>query len=254
MNIKLREKISKILFAFENPLTLLSTLSWSKFSLSSYLVISSLIRQGIKPATVIDVGANVGQFAVASAKLFAATRIISFEPDPQTAEIFKKNTRSFSTIELHQKALGSEKGTAEFFVNKDSQVSSMLALSHARLEEFPGRTVTNSITVDIDTLDDLFSQEEFQKPILLKIDVQGFEDRVLAGAESFLKNVDYVILELSLKSLYEGEMTFNEMIRLMEDFGFVFIRPLNWNLSSKNGEMIEMDSLFAKKTKEIEAS
>jgi FkbM family methyltransferase len=244
MRIQLKEKISKVLFAFESPKQLLSVLFWPKFSLSSYLVISSLIRQGIKPATVIDVGANVGQFAISASKLFTADKIISFEPDPQAAEIFKKNTILLKNIELHQKALGTVQGTAEFFVNKDSQVSSMLALSHERLKEFPGRTVTSSIAVDVDTLDNMFCKEILQKPILLKIDVQGFEDRVLLGARSFLKNVDFVLLELSLKSLYEGEKTFNEMIYLMEGLGFEFARPLNWNMSPRNGEMIEMDALF----------
>jgi FkbM family methyltransferase len=251
--IKLKEKLCKMLTAFDTPLQVFNIFLWPMFSLSSYLVISSLIRQGIRPATIIDVGANVGQFAVASAKLLKPARIVSFEPDPHTAELFKRNTAAITTIELIQKALGEKKESAEFFVNKESQVSSILALSSARLAEFPDHTVKHSIPVEIDTLDDIFESADLQRPILLKIDVQGYEDRVLAGASTLLKSVDFVILEISFKPLYEGEKSSNEMIHLMEQHGFIFLRPLNWNISPQNGEIIEIDALFSRISGEMHA-
>jgi hypothetical protein len=57
-----------------------AVLTWPKFSVTSYFMVSRLIEQGIVPRTVLDVGANVGQFAVASAKLFPGVRVHSSEP------------------------------------------------------------------------------------------------------------------------------------------------------------------------------
>jgi FkbM family methyltransferase len=63
-----------------------------------------------------------------------------------------------------------------------------------------------------DTIDRLLSVVEMRSPVLLKIDVQGYEDRFIKSTAEVLKKIDYVILELSLKQLYEGELSFMEML------------------------------------------
>jgi hypothetical protein len=141
-------------------------------------------------------------------------------------------------------ALGDEPGEVVFNVNKNTQVSSILPLHAGRLEAFPDATVQKTIKVQLDTLDNVFRDIEMVSPILLKIDVQGYEDRVLKGAPDLLERVDYILFEASLKPLYEGERTFVEMIKLMEGFGYSFLRPLSYHLSPLNGEVIEMDVFF----------
>jgi hypothetical protein len=57
-------------------------------------------------------------------------------------------------------------------------------------------------------------------PAMLKLDVQGFEDRVLRGAEQLLQSVTLIECELSLAHLYEGQPSFREMLDRFADVGF----------------------------------
>lgn len=141
-------------------------------------------------------------------------------------------------------AVGDSVGTATFHVNRDPQVSSLLPLGEDRIESFPDSRVIEEITVPVTTLDVLFDGVTLAEPILLKIDVQGFEDRVIAGAGVFLKRVQWVLMEVSFSKLYEGERDFETIVSLLKAHGFRFVRPMNFHISPKTGEIIEMDALF----------
>jgi len=81
---------AKIIKAIELALDIpgiYALLTWPKFSLTSYRMVSALKQQGIHPQTIIDVGANVGQFTIASAKLFPKRQIHSFEPLPEAVTL-----------------------------------------------------------------------------------------------------------------------------------------------------------------------
>lgn len=242
--MKVVEQLSKMLSLFEDRRAIPALLTWPKFSLESFLVMSRLARQGINPKTILDIGANVGQFAVAASKMFPDATVYSFEPDPDTVQVLRKNVSAMQRVKVRELALGEEPGEVIFNVNKNTQVSSILPLHQGRLEAFPDATVTKTIKVPLDTLDRVFRNVEMEAPILLKIDVQGYEDRVLKGASNLLQRIDYILFEASMKQLYEGERTFVEMIKLMEGFGYVLLRPLNYHVSPLNGEVIEMDVLF----------
>jgi len=94
------------------------------------------------------------------------------------------------------------------------------------------------------TLDELFANKVLAQPILLKIDVQGYEDRVIAGGAYLLKHIHWVILEMSFARLYDGEKDFGWMVDMMSQRGFRFVRPLDFHTSEKTGAIIEMDALF----------
>ena len=89
----------------------------------------ALKQQGIKPKTVIDVGANIGQFAIAAAKLFPNIQIHSFEPLPKTVTLLNKQVRKLKNITVYPLALGDNEGEITFNVNADSRSSSILPLA-----------------------------------------------------------------------------------------------------------------------------
>ena len=217
---------------------------WPKFSMASFLIISRLKRAGLLPKTVIDVGANVGQFAVASSRLFDGVHVFSIEPDPKTAEVLRNNTKGESCVDISVVALGETVGEASFFVNRDSQVSSLLPLGEDRVSAFPESTVEREMKVKILTLDVLFSDRRLEKPILVKIDVQGFEDKVIRGGSKFLSQVDWVLIEVSFAVLYKGEQDFQCILSLLNESGFEFMKPMNFHTSPLTGEIMEMDALF----------
>ena len=223
---------------------LLAIFKWSKFSLASYKIISRLKLAGVKPITVVDVGANVGQFAVAAAHLFDGVKVFPIEPDSRVAERLISNVGKDTAKNVRISAVGERVGIATFHMNKDSQVSSLLKLDVDRMESFPDSRVLNSVPVSLSTLDVMFDGVILSEPVLLKIDVQGYEDRVIFGAREFLKRVKWILIEVSFSKLYQGERDFNSIVALLRESNFVFVRPINFHISPVTGEIIEMDALF----------
>lgn len=217
---------------------------WPKFSITSFKMISDLARQGVLPKTAIDVGANVGQFAVASAKLFPNVVVHSFEPNPACVALLSKHVASLGNVSVYPMALGDEAGELDFHVNSHSHSSSILPLTESHLVAFPDAQEVNTIKVKVSTLDAVFSNVQLVTPVLLKLDVQGYEAQSLRGGVEILKRVDYVVLEASFKPMYEGEMLFMDIVRLMEGYNFTFMRPVGWFNDPNTGEIIQIDALF----------
>lgn len=220
-------------------------ISWPKFSHTSFRMVSSLLAQNVVPRTVIDVGANVGQFAIASAKLFSDVKIYSFEPNPDCLSSLKKNISALSNdVRVYSVALGGTEGEVTFHVNSHSHSSSILRLAETHKAAFPDAMECRDINVRMSTLDAMLAEVTLTPPVLLKLDVQGFETQVLAGAGNTLQQVDYVILEASFKPMYEGEMAFLDVISLMGRLGFEFLRPVGWLPDTGTGEILQADLLF----------
>jgi hypothetical protein len=76
-------------------------------------------------------------------------------------------------------------------------------------------------------LDSLLAEREWQGPFGLKIDVEGFEDRVIAGAESLLASTQFVVAEVSLTPRFEGALLSGEFIGLMRQHGFAVADIIN---------------------------
>ena len=238
-------RVLRILELLQTKGAVRALITWPKFSLAAYTIISRMKKTGVQPKTVIDVGANVGQFAIASSRLFEDVTIYSIEPDPRVAKRLRKNLGPEMARNMRVSAIGDNVGTAMFNVNHDRQVSSLLPLGADRIESFPDSRVVEQISVPVSTLDELFGESVvLQEPILLKLDVQGFEDRVIAGAEKFLGRVQWVLMEVSFSTLYEGERDFEIIVGMMKCRGFRFVRPVNFHVSPKTREIIEMDALF----------
>lgn len=237
-------RILRILELLKTPGALSAFLKWPKFSLAAFQIISRAKLAGVTPKTVVDVGANIGQFAVASSRLFHSVVVYPVEPDPRVAEQLRKNVGMLVAENVRVTAVGDSVGSATFHVNRDPQVSSMLMLGKDRIESFPDSRVVEEITVPVTTLDVLFDGVTLAEPILLKIDVQGFEDRVIAGASVLLERVRWVLMEVSFSKLYEEERDFETIVELLRQHGFKFVRPMNFHVSPKTGEIIEMDALF----------
>lgn|SRR5918995_67980 len=240
------EKFRTVFSLLEDVGAIKALITWPKFSVSSYFMVAGLAKQGVLPKTVLDVGANVGQFAVASAKLFPKSQVHCFEPVPACAERLQKNVSGLGNVAVYPFALGEAEGEVSFHVNVHSHSSSVLPLAQAHRDAFPGAQEAQEIKVKVSTLDRIFAYVELQSPILLKLDVQGYEAQTLRGGVETLRRVDYVVLEASFKPMYEGELLFVDMLRMMEEQGFRFERPVGWLATPENREILQMDALFVR--------
>jgi FkbM family methyltransferase len=223
--------------------------SWPVFSITSYGIVSSLFRQGIRPRTVIDVGANVGQFTVAAANIFDDVEIHAFEPIASCIDKLRANTMRYGNVKIHTVALGASCQKASFHINAYTLASSILKTSRKHRLEFPNVANSKTIMVEMATLDRFFSKRDLLAPVLLKLDVQGAEKLVVEGGEETLKRVDYVVSEASFTPMYEGEPGFLELIEVLKRFNFNFKRPVAFLTSPNSGEILQADILFQKNEK-----
>ncbi len=240
-------KLQKIANFIETPSAVKAYFQWPLFSLASYNISRRLRRIGIDPKTIIDVGSNIGQFAVASSKIFEGVRLICIEPNQFLIEKLKKNLSYVSKLDVINCAVGEARGMTTFYINQDSQVSSILKLGNDRLRMFPSSMPKKELVINIDTLDNIIDSMDGLGKVLLKLDVQGVEAAVLKGAEKTLQRVEWVVIEIAFANLYCGESTFGDIDEIMKYSGFVFLSPLNFHMSPNSDQIIEMDALYVRK-------
>jgi FkbM family methyltransferase len=219
---------------------------WPVFSRTSFAMVRELREQGIRPRMVIDVGANRGQFTVAVCELLRPDVVHTFEPLPDAGERLEKACARYPQVTIHHVALGSAEAVTTLHVNAHSQSSSLLPIGERHLSSFPAATALAEIPVRVVRLDQAIPPEAVGPGCLLKIDAQGYESEVIAGASGLLDRIDWLIAELSFRPLYDGERPFLEVINDLEEKGFRFERPVGAFKNPSTGEFLQIDALFSR--------
>jgi FkbM family methyltransferase len=196
--------------------------------------------------TVIDVGANIGQFSYRILSYYNKANVYCFEPLPEAYGELVRNFKKNQNVKPFNVCLGSEDGMIDFFVNDFSQASSALKISENQKSNFPFTKNSKKIIVPVKRLDNLIADINMESPVLLKLDTQGFEKNVLVGCEKILSKVDYLLFETSFIRMYENEPLFDEMHDFVKSLGFEFKTPLNC-LRNKNSEIMQMDVLYIRR-------
>lgn len=173
---------------------------------------------------VFDVGANGGQYAKRLRQIGYSGSIVSFEPNPNAFQQLEKAARGDLDWLVKQMALDSEIRTTSFNVMKSDQFSSLHMPDNSSTTIFRDMNVIDTtILINTTTLDALFSdlraQLQFSRPFL-KMDTQGHDFMVVAGAEKCLINFVGLQSELSITQLYKGSLGFSEAIALYQSKGF----------------------------------
>lgn len=171
---------------------------------------------------VLDVGANVGQYAGYLRTAGYGGRIVSFEPLADAhAALSRRAAGDAGWTVAPRMALGASEGEIEINVSGDRDMSSLLPMRAEILAVSPtSRTVARE-KVRLATLDSVFDDyARADDRVLLKIDTQGYERQVLDGAARSLPRLAGLQLELSLVPLYEGETTWLAMIEELARHGF----------------------------------
>ncbi|MDR2146037.1 MAG: FkbM family methyltransferase [Tannerella sp.] len=199
-----------------------------------------------KIRTVLDVGANTGQFARKARILFPDAKIYSFEPIQSVYEKLKQNFAGDMNFKAFNTALGEENGEVTFFQNDYSDSSSCLKMKDTHKEAFPYTIHESAINVRINTLDAVLKVDDLQSPYLVKLDVQGFEEKVINGGQDIIRNAEYIISEVSFVELYENQPLFNVIYSKLTGMGFRYIGNFEQLLSPLNNEILQADALFKK--------
>lgn len=206
-----------------------------------------LREMGIK--TVLDVGANVGQFTASIRKLFPEAKIYAFEPVEACFQELSYRRREDGLFQSFPYALGAEDGSATLNVSDFTPSSSLLPMASAHVKEFPFTARATGATVEVRRLDTVALALDLAEPMLVKLDVQGFEMQVIEGGRKTLARADVLIIEVSFADFYEGQTSFEELHAEIQGLGLRFHGILGQTHSARNDLPLFCDALFVRQGK-----
>jgi len=194
---------------------------------------------------VVDVGANTGQYGGELRETGYSGRLVSFEPLSAAFEVLAKRAAKNQPWECMRMALGSHDGTACLNVAANLVSSSILPMLQAHSNAAPESRYVGIEDAPMRTLDSL-APVLFrpQDSIWLKLDVQGFEQEVLDGAELLLRSVKAIEVELSLQPLYEGQPLYLPMIEFLQHRGYTLTSIAPGFFDECTGRLLQFDGIF----------
>ena len=199
----------------------------------------------LRPQTVLDVGANKGQFSLLVRSLLPETAIWAFEPLASEADIFARNFDGDDRCTLYRFALSDTAGTAEFHIADRPDSSSLLSIGEGQRSAY-GVGEARTVSVEVKRLDEIVMPDKLAGRVMLKIDVQGAEHMVLRGATGILPQVDFVYLEASFVELYDGQKLAGDMVVQMDELGFA-LRAVGSKSDTRQFGATQADLLFIRK-------
>jgi FkbM family methyltransferase len=204
--------------------------------------------QNLNIKSILDIGANTGQFALEINKYLPDAIIFSFEPLRNEYDQLIKKTKKIRRFKAFNIALGDTNEKTIIHRHNFSPASSLLKVSNISMEAYPYIGKSNEEEIEVKRLDGLMvSDEYFLEPeILIKMDVQGFEDKVIKGGENTFKLAKVIISEISFQQLYEGQQCFDEIYTQLVNLGFSLKGVVGPGLNPNDGLPLYADAIFVK--------
>lgn len=197
--------------------------------------------------TVLDIGANKGQFASEIRSILPQATIHSFEPLKDCFKVLENKFTHDHHFYAYNYALGDTDTAVSMHKNDYTPSSSILEMSDNHKTLFPHTTQSSLEMISIKKLDDIAPTLHLEKNILIKIDVQGFEDKVISGGINTFTQCDAILIENSFVTLYENQPLFSDIYKTLTSLGFEYRGALQEKINREDGSIISEDSLFIKK-------
>lgn len=201
-----------------------------------------LKRYDIK--TILDIGANDGHWSEEMRALFPNAQIYAFEPLLDCFERIEKRFANDARFRIFNTALGNTNDATEIERSSFHPSSSLRPMAQLHKDLYPKSAKIVREKIEVRRLDS-YVQDMFLVPdILVKMDVQGFEDEVIAGGRYTLAQARVLIVETSFVRLYENQPLFGDIHDMLRALGFVYHGNCGEHFSPKTGERIYEDSVF----------
>lgn len=197
---------------------------------------------------LLDVGANIGQYAMATRAEGYQGRIVSFEPLPDAYERLLQRSKSDPLWTVHKRcAVGSRLGETEINISQNSVSSSLLPMLQAHASAAPASVYIGKAKTEVITLDSVIDvYRRHGENTLLKIDTQGFEREVLDGLSEHLRSIFAVQLELSVVPLYAGQDLYQHFFTFFQEHGFVLWSMVPGFSDPQTGQLLQFDAVFVR--------
>ncbi|NES25389.1 MAG: FkbM family methyltransferase [Symploca sp. SIO3E6] len=195
---------------------------------------------------VLDVGANIGQFAENLLAMGYQGQVVSFEPLSDAYQQLQEASKSNPNWQVAERcAIGERNGETEINISQNSQSSSILPILQTHIDAASKSVYVDSEKVKISTLSDMaVNYVKQSQATLLKIDTQGYEDQVLQGAQEIIPQIKGIYLELSLVPLYEGQLLFEEMLTKIKGMGFSLYHLSPGFGDYQTGRLLQVNGVF----------
>lgn len=196
---------------------------------------NTLKKLGWNPRSCIDVGAYHGEWAKMFLSLFPESNILMIEAQEGKREILKEVISSKKILSYEIALLGANDGEEVAFIEMETGSSVYEESSPYK------RTKTSKKLIRLDTL--LENHPEFILSHAIKIDTQGYELEVLKGCPNLLKNLEVVLLEVSLVKTNNGAPSFAEVVFFMLSNNFMLFDFCS-QIRRKDGVLWQTDLMF----------
>lgn len=196
--------------------------------------------------TVVDVGANTGQYGCELRKSGFSGRIVSFEPLSDAYAQLAKNVVGDPRWEAFNLGASDCARTARLNVASNSASSSLLAMTDTHLEAAPWSEFMSMEDVELVRLEHVI---ELSDSTCLKLDVQGHELEALDGATALLKFVEVIEIECSIDELYAGQPVLVDVLNRLAKLGYRLKLLEPGFHDSRTGAILQFDGFFVRSTK-----
>ena len=211
-----------------------------------------LKSKGVFPSTVVDIGANVGRWTTATAKVWPDASYLMVEANREHEQSLRAVTRRLQKAQLAIALLGNATRQVPYFAAspKARRYHGQNTGNSIFLENRPGSSAAFSPrTEQMTSLDDLLASRGLGMPRVLKLDVQGAELLVLAGAAHTLAHVEVLLLEMAVVPYNVGAPLWFEVHAEVERLGFQAFDVNGLNYAS--GVLVQIDILFLSKSSRL---
>jgi FkbM family methyltransferase len=163
-------------------------------------------------STVIDIGVHKGQSITAYLKGFPSARVLGYEASRQSFELLQKQFQNQSRVQLRRVAVSSQNGEATLYLNASDAANSLIKSTKSVSQE----------TVPASKLDDLCAEAGVSHVDFCKIDTEGHDLEVLAGAGHLLQHqaMDFIHVETSIRRDVDYFVRFEEVDRVLSGFSY----------------------------------
>jgi FkbM family methyltransferase len=198
----------------------------------------NLKAQGFSPNRILDIGGFRGDWSREAAAIFPTAHILMVEANPEQEPAIAAAVREIGPrAEYALQLLGPETRPDVTFYQLTSGSSVLQELT-----TFP----KTAITLSMDTLDHVLEKRQWSPPLLMKLDVQGFELEILKGGSQALDASEVVILETSVLEYNSGGPLFDEVVSFMKRAGFLVYDICGQLRRETDGVLFQVDLVFCK--------
>jgi FkbM family methyltransferase len=203
----------------------------------------------LKFDTMIDIGANIGDYS----KEFRAYRpeamIYAFEPLPAEYGQLSKFFEFDKKFKAFNVALSDVEGETTFNVCNFGPASSILKINSLTKDYikkgFSIDVASNQITVRTVRLDEFVNIDSLGKCLFIKSDTQGFEDKVIRGGQNTFRRANLCVIETMFQPQYEGQALFADILYQMMTLGFTYFGDKDYvSYHNINNTPVWQDSVF----------